>query len=404
MYSRLYSDGMNAAASPAPTQADAPGRPHSRRRFERPLLQRIARTLLAPDAFDFWASRLRPGWSWDRPLARIVSRRSESTDSFTLLLQPNRHWGGFKPGQHLNIGAEIDGTRITRSYSLSDAPRADGRIAITVKAMPGGRLSQHLCHAARIGEVLALGPAFGEMTLPETPEGACLEGAWLFLAAGSGITPLMAMVRAQTALGMPVPLALICWARTRDELCFVEELRALAARQPNFRVDFVLTRDAAASDAEAGDLRHGRIDAQSLSTLAPDLHQRRVFACGPDGFVAAARALAADRAVAFRSEAFTPPPQVLFDDDAEAPRHVRIALAKSGRTLDVLRGTSLLVALEDAGLKPASGCRMGICNTCACGKRAGTTRHLHTGDIEHEPVSALRLCVNSAGSDLILDL
>ena len=390
---------MNAAASPAPAPTNAPGRPHGRRLIKRPLLQRIARTLLAPDAFDFWASKLRPNWAWERPLARIVSRRAESTDSFTLLLQPNRHWRGFQPGQHLNIGAEIDGTRITRSYSLSDAPRADGRIAITVKAMPGGKLSQHLCHTARIGEVLTLDAAFGEMTLPQMPE-----GAWLFLAAGSGITPLMAMIRAQAALGMPVPLALIYWARTRDELCFVEELRALAARQPNFRVDFVLTRDAAASDAEAGDLRHGRIDAQSLSILAPDLHQRRVFACGPDGFVAAARALAADRAVAFRSEAFTPPPLVVFEDAGEAPGHVRITLANSGRTLDVPRGTSLLTALEDAGLKPASGCRMGICNTCACGKRAGSTRHLHTGDIEHEPVSALRLCVNSASSDLILDL
>lgn len=379
---------MNAAASPATAAA-----------LKRPLLQRIGRTLLAPDAFDFWASKLRPNWSLERPLARIVSRRAESRDSFTLLLQPNRHWRGFHPGQHLNIGAEIDGTRITRSYSLSDAPRADGRIAITVKAMPGGKLSQHLCHTATIGEVLTLEAAFGEMTLPSTPE-----GAWLFLAAGSGITPLMAMVRAQAALGMPVPLALIYWARTRDELCFVEELRTLAARQPNFRVDFVLTRDAAASDAEAGDLRRGRIDAQSLSMLAPDLHQRRVFACGPDGFVAAARALAADRAVAFRSEAFTPPPRVVFEDEGEAPGQVRITLANSGRTLDVPRGTSLLTALEDAGLKPASGCRMGICNTCACGKRAGSTRHLHTGDIEHEPVSALRLCVNSAGSDLILDL
>lgn len=384
---------MNAAASPATVAA-----------LKRPLLQRIGRTLLAPDAFDFWASRLRPNWSLERPLARIVSRRAESRDSFTLLLQPNRHWRGFQPGQHLNIGAEIDGTRITRSYSLSDAPRADGRIAITIKAMPGGKLSQHLCHTARIGEVVTLEAAFGEMTLPQTPE-----GAWLFLAAGSGITPLMAMVRAQAALGMPVPLALIYWARTREELCFVEELRALAARQPNFRVDFVLTRDAVANgaatgDTKVGDFRHGRIDAQSLSMLAPDLHQRRVFACGPDGFVAAARALAADRAVAFRSEAFTPPPRVVFEDEAEAPGQVRITLANSGRTLDVPRGTSLLTALEDAGLKPASGCRMGICNTCACGKRAGSTRHLHTGDIEHEPVSALRLCVNSAGSDLILDL
>ncbi len=385
---------MNAVATPNPAPPDAQAN-----RRGRAWLPRLARTLLAPDAFDFWASRLRPGWSWDQPLARIVSRRTESSDAFTLVLQPNRHWRGFQPGQHLNIGAEIDGARIVRSYSLSDAPRADGRIAITVKAMPGGKLSQHLCHTATVGELLTLGPAFGEMTLP-TP----VEGAWLFLAAGSGITPLMAMIRAQAAQGMPAPLAFVYWARTRDELCFVEELRALAAREPNFRVDFVLTRDVQPIDAATCDVSHGRIDAASLSMLAPDLHQRRVFACGPDGFVAAARALAADRAIAFQSEAFTPPPRAVFEEDGEAPGHVRITLANSGRTLDVPRGASLLTALEDAGLKPASGCRMGICNTCACGKRAGTTRHLHTGDIEHEPVSALRLCVNSAGSDLILDL
>ncbi len=359
----------------------------------RPLLKRLARTLISPGTFDFWALRLSPTWSWDRPLARIVARRAECSDTFTLLLQPNRHWAGFQPGQHLNIGAEIDGTVVTRSYSLSDASRADGRVAITVKAMPGGKLSQHLCRAAKLGDVLTLGPAFGDMILPEHPE-----GAWLFLAAGSGITPLMAMIRAQAAQGMPIPIALAYWARSRDELCFVDELRALAARQPNFRVDFVLTR---ALDTDAPDCLHGRIDASLISAFAPDLHQRRVFACGPDGFVAAARALSADRAVAFHAEAFTPPSRANVDADTGS---VQLTLATSGRVLTIARGQSLLTVLEAAGLKPASGCRMGICNTCACGKRAGSTRQLHTGAIEHEPVSALRLCVNSASSDLILDL
>lgn len=347
---------------------------------------------MTPAVFDFWASRLHPTWSWDRPLARIVGRQAESRDSTTLLLQPNRHWAGFRPGQHLNIGAEIEGARIVRSYSLSDAPRADGRIAITVKAIPGGKLSQHLCRDARIGDVLALGPAFGEMTLPDAPE-----GPWLFLAGGSGITPLMAMIRAQAAVGMPVPISLMYWARNRDELCFVDELRALAAREPNFRVDVSTTREAAGEGQG-----QSRIDAAQLSAFAPDLHQRRVFACGPDGFVAAARALTVGRAVAFHAEAFTPPPRIA-ERDPDAGE-VTITLALSGRTLDVPRGASLLTALEAAGLKPASGCRMGICNTCACGKRAGTTRHLHTGDVEDEPVSALRLCVNSARSDLILEL
>ncbi len=376
---------MNAAARPSP----AP---------RRPLLKRLTGALVAPQTFDFWASRLYPTWSWNRPLARIVGRRAESRDSTTLLLQPNRHWGGFRPGQHLNIGAEIDGRLVTRSYSLSDAPRADGRIAITVKAMPGGKLSPHLCHNARIGDVLTLGPAYGEMTLPETPE-----GAWLFLAAGSGITPMIAMIRDQAAQGMPISIALAYWARHRDELCFVDELRELAERFPSFRVDFVLTRD-----HEADAFRHGRIDTASLSTLAPDLHHRRVFACGSSGFVDAARNAAAERAVSFEAEAFTPPTLAqrndAYSDDTEDHGHVRITLAASDRTLDVPRGESLLAALEAAGLNLASGCRMGICNTCACGKRSGTTRHLQTGALEHEPVSALRLCVNSARSDLVLDL
>jgi ferredoxin len=83
---------------------------------------------------------------------------------------------------------------------------------------------------------------------------------------------------------------------------------------------------------------------------------------------------------------------------------VAVTLAKSGRTLQLPRGASLLAALEAEGVKPAYGCRMGICNTCACGKRSGQTRHLLTGALEGEPVSALRLCVNSASSDLVLDL
>ncbi len=353
-------------------------------------LKRMLRPLVRPEIFDFWASKVDPAWSWDRPLARIVARRVESIDAVTLLLQPNRHWGGIRPGQHINLSAEIEGTRVTRSYSLSDTRRADGSIAVTVKAIEGGKLSQHLCREAKVGDVLDLGQAFGEMVLPDA-----VEGAWLFLAAGSGITPLMAMTRELAARGMPAPLTLLYWARTRDEHCFVDELRDLAAQHPDFRVHFILTRDT----ATAADECEGRISDSQLSALVPDLPTRRIHACGPGGFVDGARALVASRAQSFQAEAFTPLPRVIEDSGT-----VQVTLAASRRTLTLPRGQSLLKALEAEGLKPASGCRMGICNTCACGKRSGTTRHLHTGDVQHEPVSALRLCVNSATSDLVLEL
>jgi len=308
------------------------------------------------------------------------------------VLQPGRGWGGFQPGQHVSVGAEIDGRRVRRSYSPTGIPRADGRIAITVKRVAGGRLSGFLSDEVAVGAWLEIGPAFGEMTLPVQPEAPLL-----FLAAGSGITPLMSMTRALAARRMPVPLTVLAWARRRDELCFVEELREHAREHAGFNVHFFLTGDAASSNDES----EGRIDAANLALHVPDLARRRVLACGSNDFVEAARALAAPQALAFDSEAFTPP---RIADDSDAGGSVQVTLATSQRVLTLPRGGSLLQALEAAGLSPAHGCRMGICNTCACGKRSGSTRHLHTGAIEHEPVAALRLCVNRAASDLVLDL
>lgn len=356
-----------------------------------PLWRRLTHPIAPPAVLDFWASRLHPAWALERPLARVVARAPAASDAVTLTLQPNRHWRGFLPGQHVNLGVEVDGIRTTRSYSLVDAPRADGRIAITVKATEGGRVSRHLCTVAQVGDVFEIGPAFGDMVLPET-----LDAPLLMLAAGSGITPFMAILRALALRGMPVPVTLLYSARHRHEVCFLDDLRALSAAHPQLRVRFHLTGDAPASDDE----RAGRIDAAALSTCVDDLPAVRVFACGPGAFVEDMRTRAAPLARAFQAEAFSAPPPAAID----AGGTVQLTLSRSGRTLSVPRGQSLLTALEAQGLRPESGCRMGICNTCACVKSAGITRHLHTGTVDPEPASALRLCVNSAASDLVIDL
>ncbi len=354
------------------------------------VVSRLLQPLIAPHVFDFWASRLHPGWSWRRALARVLERRVEARDAVTLVLQPNRHFAGFEPGQHVNVTAEIDGVRLTRSYSLTGLPHPDGRVSITVRRVDNGRMSTHLCQRLRVGDVLELGPAYGEMTLPPSPS-----GPWVFLAAGSGITPLMSLTRALAADGMPVDLTLLYWARHRAELCFLRELRALAAREPRFRLQILLTRETEL----LADERPGRLDAALLAQRVPNLESCQVYACGPAGFVNDARALTASRARRFHAEAFTPPPV-----RSDVAGTVRIELRASGRTLEVPAGQSLLSALEAQGLTPAHGCRMGICNTCACAKTAGTTQDLHSGETCAEPVSALRLCVNRACTDLSLDL
>jgi ferredoxin-NADP reductase len=355
---------------------------------QRPTAPRPPPPLFTADVFDFWASRVSRTWSWNRPLARVVARRAASSDAVTLELQPNRHFRGFRAGQHVNVTVEVDGRRLTRSYSPSAPPRADGRLEITVKAVDGGRVSRHLCDAVRVGDVLGLGPAFGALALP-TNDAAPV----LLLAAGSGITPLLAMLRALPDARRAAPVALLYWARTRAQLCFADELRALAARRDDFTVRFVLTGEHAC----AADEGEGRLAVDHVGgRLGGDTN---VIACGPDGFVEQARTLLAAKAGAFTAESFTPP--VFASDDTGT---VAVTLARSGRTLELPRAKALLAALEAEGVVPESGCRMGICNTCACGKAAGSTRHLVSGDLENEPVSALRLCVHAATSDLVLDL
>ncbi|WP_201748301.1 ferredoxin reductase [Aquabacterium fontiphilum] len=359
------------------------------------LWRRLLAPAIEPSVFDFWAGMVNPIWSWSRPLARIVARRVEAADTVTLVLKPNAHVGSFQPGQHVNVSAEVNGRKVTRSYSLTGLPSGRRRrLSITVKRVEGGTLSSHLVQHARVGDVLEIGPAFGDMVLP-----AQLAGRWLFLAAGSGITPLMSLTRALAARKMPVELTLIYWAKTRAELCFIDELRALAAREPRFHLHVVLTHET----ERLADEHEGLISLAQLEALVPSLAEQQVYACGPGGFVEAARQLTQGRVRQFQAEGFTPaalPPET----DTAPTRLVNVHLARSGRTVQVSTGTSLLEALEAQGLNPPSGCRMGICHTCVCPRHSGSTLDTQTGETQSEPDMAVRLCVSRARSDLSLEL
>ena len=350
-----------------------------------PLLRR-AWTALVPDhVFDFWAERVSATWSRHRALARVVAREIAADDTVTLVLAANRHVVMPAPGQHVMVGAEVDGRRVRRSYSPTPLPGR--RFAITVQAVPGGRLSEHLVRTARVGDVLTVEPPFGTLALPAG------DAPVLLLAGGIGITPLMALLRAELARGSTRPITLAYWVRTPGDACFVDALRALSAAHPSLHLHLATTR---ATDAR---FHAGRLDAATLGALMPDTGVTHVLACGGAGFVDHARALALPRAASFQAEAFSPLP-VAAGEDGEA----EVRLARTGTTLRVPRNQPLLVALEAAGLRPKHGCRMGICNTCACGKSAGTTRDVLTGARDPEPATALRLCVNAAAGDLVLDL
>ncbi|HEY0332229.1 MAG TPA: iron-sulfur cluster-binding domain-containing protein [Stenotrophomonas sp.] len=333
---------------------------------------------ISPAFFDFWAGRLNPLWTWNRPRARLLARRPEGASSVTLLLQANRHWRGCLPGQHVELGIEMDGRRLCRHYSPTVL--GGGRFEITIKTLADGRVSPHLAAQAQIGDVFELGQAFGEMVLP-----AGAVEPLLLLAAGSGITPMRALLREWKARGANGELTLMYWSRDRAAACFGSELEALATL-PNVRVVQWITSEGA---PRIGDL--------SAEALGPS-QGKRILACGPGGFVQAASDRLAGDALHFQGEAFSPMPAITSEEG-----EVEVQLARSGRRLRLPRALSLLEGLEAQGLRPRHGCRMGICNTCACTRQSGTTRHLPSGQRHHEPAE-VRLCVHAPSTDLVLDL
>lgn len=353
-------------------------------------LKKVMKPFVSPAIYDFWARKLVSNASWETPLATVVERHVEARDTVTLTLQPNRHFEGFKPGQHINLVVEVDGVRHTRSYSITSVPNSRGRFAITVKRYEGGLVSTELCQHTRRGDVVEISQAFGDMTVP-----ADYSNGWLLMAAGSGITPLMSILRQLTQDTLHQPVTLLYWARTRADLCFFQELRQLSQREPRFQLHFVLTREHELLPQEV----QGRPSLELFQSLLPDLSGLRAYACGSAGFVDSVRTLVADRVDHFAAEAFTPV-TIAAADVGE----VSVTLLQSNKTVTLPTDRSLLVALEEAGVRPAYGCRMGICNTCACEKSAGISEDLLSGEKSDQPASALRLCVSAARSDLVLDL
>src|SRR3954471_21358859 len=149
----------------------------------------VLTTPLLPDDF---LGQVNPLWSTREPRGRVEAVVAETRDCVTLWLRPGRGWPAHVPGQYVRVGVDVDGVRHWRSYSLTSLPRRrDGRIAITVKRIPGGLVSEHIVSHARRGLIVRLAPPTRDFVLPETLHAQLLLGT-----AGSGVTPVMGMLRA----------------------------------------------------------------------------------------------------------------------------------------------------------------------------------------------------------------
>jgi len=339
----------------------------------------LVNLLTGPHGVDRYTEVVDPAWTRAEGRAKVVDVRRTTPRSVTLLLAPNQTFTDtgrtLRAGQYVNVAVEIDGRRHTRCYSPANAEGA-GYLELTIGQHDGGLVSTFLREHARRGMVVGLTGAGGDFVLP-----AQRPRRILFVSGGSGITPVMAMVRTLVDEGHAGEIAFVHYARARAEACYHDELAAL----PNVRVLHGYTR------SNDGDL-DGRFDASHLAAAMPQPDV--VFVCGPAALVDAVREHCPDA----RSESFVPP---TLDVPAK-PSGGRVTFADSA--IEVTDdGRSLLEQAESAGLTPANGCRMGICQSCVVGLLDGHVRDLRTG-VEHEPGSRVQTCVSAASGDCVLDV
>ncbi|OKJ16005.1 ferredoxin reductase [Kitasatospora sp. CB01950] len=331
------------------------------------LLEMVTTPLLPSDYLDL-VSPLRAGADLR---GRIEAVHPETADAATLVIRPGRGWRRHTAGQYVRIGVDVDGRRLWRAYSItSPTDRQDGRITITVKAIPDGQVSNHLVHRARPGTLIRLDQPTGDFVLPHAKPAKVL-----YLTAGSGITPVMGMLR-DTEVD---DVVLVHCAPQPQDVLFRDELHGLVADKK-----LRLTEVHTAMD--------GRLDVARLGELVPDWAERETWACGPAGLLDAAEEHWTDNGVRerLRTERFRPRIVVAGDGGA-------VTFSTTGKTVDADGATPLLDIGEEAGVLMPSGCRMGICFGCVTPLKAGAVRDLRTGEItEAEPGVLIQTCVSAA--------
>ncbi|MCG7198643.1 FAD-binding oxidoreductase [Marinobacter pelagius] len=336
-------------------------------------------------------ARINPMWVQAYTPARVEQVVQETADTRTFVLRPARRWGGFRAGQHVNICTEIDGIRRNRTFSLSSSPllwETQGLVTLTIKRLPGGLVTNWLHDHVEPGTVIGLGEAFGEFLIPDPAQPV------LFIAGGSGITPILSQLETMAAQDYRAPVTLLYFVRSDRDVIAGEKLRALASRYPALTLEIIHSDD--------GDVPR-ILNGEDLDKV-PGLRGRQVYLCGPGGLMDLAGDLLHQRGVSedrIHSTFFAPPaPAQLQDTEVGG----QVTFARSDVRVGSEGDANLLEIAEAAGLTPQYGCRMGICHQCSCRKTSGTVINRLTGEVSGPGEENVQLCISVPRGPVSIDV
>lgn len=338
------------------------------------ILPNIARTgLFSPGAQRYTQALAGKSVVAYRPMATVAARRQETIDTISLALTPPEGYPVFRAGQHIDVAVEIYGVRHVRQYSLTNLPGSKA-LQITVKRQQGGLVSNFIYGTIKPGSQIEISAPRGEFVAPARDH-----SAYLFFSAGSGITPVYAMVRSLLKEGAWGDIHFFHAAKSADAIIFRDELKRLAAEHENFHPHFFFSADA--------EITPERLNAATaLLRLQGTTHspQSPVMICGPGEFV---QGIDTD----LRGLHYTQIATEYYTLPQTAAGEGVVAFLRSGT--EARAETNLLEAAEANGIKAKHGCRRGICHECKAHKRSGTVKNILTGK-ETSGEENIQLCIS----------
>jgi len=353
-------------------------------------------------------------WANGRHLVRCVRVIRETWDVKTFCFNAEQSiMFFFKPGQFVTLELEIDGEQVMRSYTISSSPSVPYSFSITVKRVPGGRVSNWLHDNLKEQDELAVhGPVGNFNCIDHSAEKV------LLLSGGVGITPLMSMARWYFDTNADVDMQFVHSARTPNDVIFQRELEHMCSRVKNFNLSVISER---IEIGQAWNGYRGFLDQAKLEMIVPDYMSRRIFCCGPTPYMRAIKQLLIDNGFDmdfYHEESFGATPA---DVTQEALEHAEIAVkeaeeikdadmftvefTETGMSVQVPPGETVHAAAGRLGLNIPKACGVGICGTCKVLKKNGDVDIQHNGGITDEDLAEgyILSCCSTPTSDLVIE-
>lgn len=327
---------------------------------------------------------------WDDRLQvlEVIGIAEEAPEVKTFTFRSDAQtWFRYQPGQFVTLELPVGDEPLLRTYTLSSSPSRPFSIAVTVKAQPGSVGTRWMFDHLKPGDHLkAYGPA-GDFSLHAHPA-----AKYLFLSAGSGVTPMMSMLRWLNDCAPWTDVVFVNCARRPEEIIFRRELDLLGSRMPGLSLGFLIEER---SNRESWFGHIGRIDAIRLPLLSPDFREREVFCCGPEPFMRAVREMLAAAGfdmAHYHQESFAAPPAdpvvppaPALEEGAATAMPIRFALSEADG--ECLPDQTVLQAARAAGVRIPAACEFGLCGTCKVKKRAGEVEMSHNGGILDDEIA-----------------